>query len=330
VVARALRVVSTLHDDEIMMRITFAVLALSCGSLAVGCGDASVGSPSGLDFGHGGGGVGHGGSSGPSTGQGGGGGGVNPSAGGGGGGGGTGGGGGGGTGGGGGGGGGGMDSGTPVQTASYAVSVDKSSITSELLAHAQLSVSIAPNGFRGTVTLSAEGLPSDVSASFGSATLTLDGATTETTTATLSTKSSTKPGDAPFAIVATSSAGQASAPSSLTVKSAITIDIPQGADQLGGTTNNPYRTAFGTYPIVITAPQGISGSNPVTVRFYNADNVSHEIHASSPGAGFAHDPGSIAPQSMDRLVRQVKTTGTYEFYLHDQNAAITVGRIIIQ
>jgi hypothetical protein len=212
----------------------------------------------------------------------------------------------------------------------YAVSVDKTSLASDLLAQSQLSVAIAPNGFRGAVTLSASGLPADVAASFANESLTLDGATTATTTVTLETKSSTKPGDHPFSILVTSSATQAHASSTLTVASAITIDIPQGANQLGGTQSNPVRTAFGSYPIVISAPQGISAGSPVTVRFYNADNVSHEIHASAPGAGFPHDPGSIAPQSMDRLVRKVNTTGTYDFYLHDQNAPITVGRIIIQ
>jgi hypothetical protein len=223
-----------------------------------------------------------------------------------------------------------MDAGTPTPVASYTVTVDKPALTSDLDAHAQLEVSIAPNGFRGSITLSAAGLPADVTASFGNDTLTLDGATSATTSVTLATTSSTKPGALPFSITATSSAGHASASSTLTVKSAITITIPQGADQLGGTTGNPYKTAFGPYPIMIAAPPGISSSNTVTVRFYNADTVAHEIHASSPLAGFGHDPGSIPPQSMDSYVRHVNTTGTYDFYLHDQNAAITVGRIIIR
>jgi hypothetical protein len=223
-----------------------------------------------------------------------------------------------------------MDSGAPQPTANYAVSVDKPTLAADLIAKADLTVSIAPNGFTGSVALSVVGLPTDVQASFADASLTLDGTTTATTKLTLTTASNTAPGDLPFSVVGTAGSATKSAPSTLTVHSAITIDIPQGVIGLGGTQTNPYKTAFGTYPITITAPQGISSTTPVTVRFYNADTQSHEIHASAPLAGFAHDPGSIAPQSMDRLVRNVTMKGTYDFYLHDQNGPATVGRIIIQ
>lgn len=306
------------------------VTSISIGALVVaGCGDASVGSPRGLDFGTGNGGTGHG-SNGATGGGAGGGGGTSSGGGGGGSGGGGGGGGGGGTVDSGGGGEGEMDSGAPTHAAAYAVTVDKSTIASELLAQSTLNVTVAPNGFSGAVTLSAEGLPSDVDVAFASPSLMLDGTTSVTTKVTLSTHSSTAPGAIPFSIVATSGTAKMGAPSTLTVNSALTINIPSGVNNLGGTQGNPYRTAFGTYPITIKAPQGISAASPVTVRFYNADSVSHEIHASAPGAGFPHDPGSIAPQSMDRLVRKVTATGTYDFYLHDQNGPSTIGRIIIQ
>jgi hypothetical protein len=302
------------------------VVSLAAGAVVLaGCGDASVGSPQGLNYGHGGGGgTGSGGTSNGATGGGGGGGQT-------GGGGGQGGGGGGGAvDSGGGGGGGAVDSGAPAQVASYVVSVDKTALASDLLTESTLHVAIAPNGFSGAVTLSVVGLPTDVDVAFTNGTLTLDGSTSATTALKLTTHTSTKPGDAPFSIVATSSAGTQSTPATLTVNAAITIQIPSGVGGLGGTLANPYRTAYGAYPMMISAPAGISSTTPVTVRFYNADNVSHEIHASSPLAGFAHDPGSISPMSMDRLVRNVTVAGTYDFYLHDQGGPATVGRIIIQ
>ena len=312
-------------------RHALVVATFAAGGLVLAaCGDASVGSPRGLDYSNGNGGTGHGGTTGGGSGApagGGGGGGGTPAGGGG----------GGGTpgvdaGGGGGGGGGTPDSGsvTPPQTAAYAVSVDKTTIASDLLAASVLTVSIAPNGFQGAVALSVVGLPTDLDAVFAPASLTLDGTTTATAKLTLTTHTSTKPGDAPFSVVATSGSGTQSAPSTLTVHSAITIQIPSGANQLGGTTTTPYRTAYGAYPIVIAAPTGLSSANPVTVRFYNADNVSHEIHGSAAGAGFPHDPGPFGAQSMDPLVRKVNTAGTYDFYLHDQGGAKTIGRIVIQ
>ncbi len=317
-----------LRLDRSLVVATFTASAL----VLAACGDASVGSPRGLDYSHGGGGGTGGGGTG-NTATGGGGGGTSGGGGAGGGGGGTSGGGGAGVdAGGGGGGGGGVDSGTvtPPQTAAYTVTVDKPTLASDLLAKSELTLTIAPQGYSGSVALSVMGLPTDVDTVFTPASLTLDGTTTMTAKLSITTHTSTKPGDAPFSVVVTSSSGTQSAPSTLTVHSAITIQIPSGANNLGGTTATPVRTAYGTYPIVIAAPTGISAANPVTVRFYNADSVSHEIHGSAPGAGFAHDPGSFGAGAMDPLVRKVNTTGTYDFYLHDQGGAKTVGRIVIQ
>jgi hypothetical protein len=62
----------------------------------------------------------------------------------------------------------------------------------------------------------------------------------------------------------------------------------------------------------------------------NDDSVSHEIHADASGQGFGHDPGPFGGGTMDPYVRKVNTAGTYDFYLHDQGQAITIGRIEIK
>ena len=223
---------------------------------------------------------------------------------------------------------------TPSSTpeaATYAVTLDKTTDAVELFANSTFTVSVAPNGYTGTVVLTASNLPSDVSSAFDKATLMLDGTTTETARLTVTTQTSTKPGDAPFNIVASSAGGGSkTAAATLTVSAVLTIHVPAGVDQNGGSQNNPVTSAFGTYPIMISAPGNMSSQTPVTIHFYNDDNVDHEIHASSPNAGFPHGNGPFSPQTLESTRRDVNQPGTYDFYLHDQGGPATVGRIIIQ
>lgn len=215
--------------------------------------------------------------------------------------------------------------------ATFTVALDDAMPAIDLASQVDLKVTVTPHGYTGNVNLTATGLSNGgIASSFGMNMLTLDGSTNATTTLTLKTGSSTAPKALPFSVDVFAAAGTASAPATLTVHSAITIHIPANANSLGGTQANPYKTAFGPYPIPITAPAGISAQNPVTVRFFNDDGVAHEIHASQASEGFDHDPGSIAPHSMDTFVRQVNAKDTYDFYLHDQLQPITIGRIVIQ
>lgn len=216
------------------------------------------------------------------------------------------------------------------QPQNMAVTLDKTSIQMQLLDESLVKVSIAPNGYAGMVTLATGNLPSGLDAKFDNATLSLDGATTATAVLTLHTATSTPPGSVSLDVTANADGVTKAASVALLVQSAITLHIPGGVDNLGGTINNPITTAYGPYPIQITAPQGISDNNPVTVYFKNDDSVSHEIHADASGAGFGHDPGPFGGGQMDPYVRKVNTAGTYDFYLHDQGAPITIGRVIIQ
>jgi hypothetical protein len=213
------------------------------------------------------------------------------------------------------------------QEATYAVTVESASV--DLMAEVQVNVDIDPNGFIGPVSLSAAGLASGITAEFAPSTVDLDGTSPSSAVLTLRTLSSVAPGDVAFVVVGTSAPGEQSGAATLTVEPVITLVIPQGVNELGGTINDPYMTAYGPYPIEITAPDGISEQNPVTVNFRNADGVSHEIHADEEPSGFPHSPGPIAPNGMDQP-RQVNSIGTYNFYLHDQGAVLTPGRIIIQ
>jgi plastocyanin len=211
-----------------------------------------------------------------------------------------------------------------------AVSVDKSTLSVPLMDSAVVNVSVAPNGYSGTMTLAAASLPSNVTAAFAPATVTLDGSTTATAVLTLTTTSDVAPGTAGFSVTASAGGATQTASVSLTVQSVITLHIPAGVNDTGATVSNPNSTAFGPYPITIVAPQNISASNPVTVYFKNDDTVAHEIHADDAAQGFAHDPGPFGAGQMDPFVRNVNSAGTYDFYLHDQGAPITIGRVFIQ
>jgi plastocyanin len=216
------------------------------------------------------------------------------------------------------------------QPANMAVTLDKTSLTMQLLDESLVKVSIAPNGYAGTVTLATGNLPSGVDAKLDNATLSLDGTTTATAMLTLHTATSTPPGSASVDVTADADGVTKRASVALLVQSAITLHIPAGVDNLGGTIDNPITTAYGPYPIQITAPPGISDNNPVTVYFKNDDSVSHEIHADAAAQGFGHDPGPFGGGQMDPYVRKVNTAGTYDFYLHDQGGPITIGRVVIQ
>jgi len=219
---------------------------------------------------------------------------------------------------------------TPQQ-ATFLVSLGTTSPQIELDDTLELTVTISPKGYEGSVNLSINNLGNGgITGAFSSKKITLDGVTNVNVKLTLTTMSSTPPGSLDFSVSGTVATGAKTATATLTVKPAITIIIPKGANQLGGSPTDPYKMAFGDYPMNVIAPQGISGQNPLTVRFYNDDDVSHEIHAANQSQGFPHDPGGIAPHTMDSLVRKVNAKGLYDYYLHDQGKAITVGRLAVQ
>ena len=217
-------------------------------------------------------------------------------------------------------------------TPDLAVTVDQSTLKSQLMASSTVHVTVAPNGFTGMATLALGSMPSGVTGTFDNAQVALDGRTAATATLTLKTADSAAPGDTNIEVdVSGTGANPGKTTLALTVQSIITVHIPMGVNNMGGTISNPVTTAYGPYPMKLAEPPGgISAQNPVTVYFVNDDSVSHEIHASDDQEGFAHDPGPIPPMSTDSLVRNVNTAGSYNFYLHDQGAPITVGLITIQ
>jgi hypothetical protein len=217
------------------------------------------------------------------------------------------------------------------QQATFQVSLDSASPSIDLDDTLDMTVTISPKGYVGSVNMAINNLGNGgITGAFASKKITLDGTTDVTVKLTLTTMSSTPPGDVAFSVSGTVATGARTAAATLTVKQAITIIIPKNVYGLGGTQNNPYKMAFGDYPMNVIAAKDISDQHPLTVRFYNDDDIGHEIHAANQAQGFPHDPGSIAPHSMDSLVRKINAKGLYDYYLHDQNAPATIGRLAVQ
>jgi hypothetical protein len=221
--------------------------------------------------------------------------------------------------------------GVTPQQATFTVSLDTSSPQIDLDDTLEMTVTVSPKGYTGVVNMAINNLGNGgITGEFSPKKVTLDGTSDVTVKLTLTTMSSTPPGNVSFSVSGTVATGARTASAMLTVKQAITIIIPKGVLGLGGTKDNPYKMAFGDYPMNVIAAQDISDAHPLTVRFYNDDDVAHEIHAANQAQGFPHDPGAIAAHSMDGLVRKINAKGLYDYYLHDQNAPATVGRLAVQ
>jgi hypothetical protein len=217
------------------------------------------------------------------------------------------------------------EGGEAPQKASFEISVDDESPEIELRDEVELTVTVAPNGYVGTVNLTLQDVPSDVTAELSSTTMTLDGSADETVTLTLASASDTTTGTFDFTLAAFSEDGTKQVLPSLTVLPVITVYIPMNLSSFNG-----MDTAFGPFPTTIKALPNMSAANPITVRFFNQDDVGHEIHADQGGQGFGHGIGSIAPNSFDPLEREVNSPGEYNYYPHDLNNNTIRGRIVIE
>jgi len=230
---------------------------------------------------------------------------------------------------------GGSDGGTS-QTQGFDVMTDKTSYDVELRASATVQVTIAPKSFSGTVNLAVGGLPTGVTGTFTTSSLSVSGTTGATTTLKLTTASSIVPGAVPFTVTATSGSTNAQASVSLNVLPQITIQIPVNVDSMEGTSGSPSTNAFGDYPFVITAPANFGTANPIAVKFLNLDSAPHCIHASNATQGFPHDSVTngvcdtpMQTNQLDQTAHNVNAKGSYLFWLHDQGD-LTDGMITIQ
>lgn len=211
--------------------------------------------------------------------------------------------------------------------AAFSVAIDADAPSIELRDSATVTVTIDAEGDVGPVALAVEGLPDDVTATFSDEMPTIV-AGSQTIDVELASASDTATGTFPFTIRAVAPSGDEEASGSLTVEPVLTVVIPMDLDTFDDDAV-PDTTAFGDYPTRIRALPDMSGDNPITIHFFNADDVTHEIHAGNPDQGFGHGQGPIPPGEMDFVVREVNAPGTYDYYPHDIGQSI-LGRIIIE
>jgi hypothetical protein len=197
----------------------------------------------------------------------------------------------------------------------YTVAVDDATPSIDLADTKVLTITVTPQSWAGAVTLSATGLPSDVTGAFDNATLNLSGTTAMTAKLTLTSIDASVPVATPFQIAAAAGSTVKNAAATLTVNSVMTIVLPANADSIA--------TSLGP-TVNITAPANIA-TNPVTINFLNDDSTPHEIHAENPKQGFPHGAGTFAQGKSD-TPRLVTVAGTYPWHLHDDPAPTAGGK----
>jgi hypothetical protein len=214
--------------------------------------------------------------------------------------------------------------------ATFVISLSDMTPKMELRATLKLTISIAANGYRGPVTLSTEGLPADLSVTLERITVTLTGAGTESIALMLTSPSTSTSGDSPFKVRGTADTGVVSTSATLTIQPTITFTIPPGTADMAATATAPITTLFGDYPTIVNATANLT-TTPITVRFFNADSVPHNVHGDLPQYGFFHDnvggagvlAGAFGPD------RHLISAQTYNFSLHDTGEKIR-GRLVVQ
>jgi hypothetical protein len=143
------------------------------------------------------------------------------------------------------------------------------------------------NGFTGSVTLSASGLPSGVSASFGT------NPTTSTSVVTLTASSSAATGTATVTITGTSGSLTHTTTISLTVNAPVTPDF-----------------SLSTSPASLTVTQGNSGSSTVTVNPVNGFTGSVTLSASGLPSGVTASFGTNPTTSASVVTLSASSTAT--------------------
>ena len=187
---------------------------------------------------------------------------------------------------------------TTAAQANYTLSVSPSSVTENQGAAATTTVSVAPvNGFTGSVSLAASGLPSGVTAAFSPA------STTTTSTLTLTASSTATTGTSTVTITGTSGSLTHTATVSLTVNA-----VGGTATQLLG--NTGFETG--------TASPWAASSGVIS------NSTSEPPHAGSWDA-WLNGYGSAHTDTLSQAVTipAGKTSATFAFYLHIDTAETT-------
>lgn len=175
----------------------------------------------------------------------------------------------------------------PSSSGNLSLSVSMASDTVRLNETKSYQVTVTPTGgFNGMATLSAEGLPDKVTATFTPPSIMLtDQPQTVQLNLAVASDAAVTANPANLTVKATSGAISATAPFSINIPAELLIGIAKGVDI--GTKQAPNTTAFGgADSITVHYVQGLQ------ITFQNNDAIDHRVH--SDGAlGIPHEPGNL-------------------------------------
>lgn len=192
---------------------------------------------------------------------------------------------------------------------SFGLSASPNSVTLTQGNNGTTTITVLPqNGFSGSVTLTASGLPTGVTASFSPAT------TTGTSTLTLKASGTAATGTANVAITGTSG----------TLTSVVSVSLAVNALP-------PPNFALSASPTSLTFPQGASGSSTITVTPQNGFNSSVSLAASGLPTGVTASfsptstPSTSAPSTstLTLTASGTATTGTATVTISGTSGTLT-------
>lgn len=197
----------------------------------------------------------------------------------------------------------GASSGTNPQGPTF--SIQATDMTGELYQAKTSTIMIVPaNGFTGDVTLTLEGLGTDI---IGAK---LDKTTLKPNETATLTAESTKGGAVPFVVKGTSGSIVVPKTVTFTAQKVLTLRVKMGtgaapvagANFVGAGPNDTF---------VVT------NALPLSVKFMNLDSAGHILHTG--GTNFAHgDQANPVPQNgLDPMTRTIDAAGTRNGYIHD-------------
>jgi hypothetical protein len=176
-------------------------------------------------------------------------------------------------------------------------------LAGELYQDKTATIMVVPqNGFSGPVTLTLEGLGTDIVGKLDKTTLNANEA------ATLTAKS-TKGGAVPFVVKGTAGSVVVSKTVTFTAEKVLTLKLRMGAN------------ATPQAPDIWGTPDGkfaVTNAVPLVVKFQNLDTVGHTMHTG--GTNFPHG-SNVLPGAFDTAQRMVAAAGTRDGYMHDKGGA---------
>jgi hypothetical protein len=191
-----------------------------------------------------------------------------------------------------------------------AVSLGNATPAVDLGKTVDIDVSVQPkDGFTGSVTLSATGLPAGATATFAPATITV-GASAVTAKLTISAPITTVPSapntSSAIVITAKSGAVTATANANFRVNPRATLTIPMNIDALRAAAGTVYRDEWGSAFGATQAPLSTQIGNGIVFTVFNADSKPHIIHGAN---GFAHGDTAnpIQPNAFEMTNGQPRT-----------------------